>query len=223
MEREEPAEEPELEGAEEGKDEDIETPRGALVEVIHVGGGATPLEENVDLLGFTPERAHLLLQGVYGDLSHHNDGSHLDRGIADDAAWQCRWRRLAAQSASWYATSSGAVGRRFTAILAAEWRGVISRSWNSERSLVFAHVVLTKTLGVRRAQEIRASITRRMDLWERGQYVGLVGDAEATGYAREGRAAFSGKEEDDAVSQSFHETVLLGKLRQAVCRATNNI
>ena len=43
-----------------------------------------------------------------------------------------------------------------------------------------------------------------MDLWERGQDTGLVGDAKAEGAAREGRSAFSGKEEDDAVAQSFH-------------------
>ena len=54
------------------------------------------------------------------------------------------------------------------AILAAEWRGVFGRSWNSEMLLVFAHVILKKTLGVRRSKEIRARITRRMDLWERG-------------------------------------------------------
>ena len=60
-----------------------------------------------------------------------------------------------------------------------------------------------------------------MDLWERGQNVGLVGDAEAEGAAREGRAAFSGEEEDNAVARSFQETVLSGKLRQAVRRATD--
>ena len=129
-----------------------------------MGGGANPPEGNTDLAGFAPESAHLFFQGVYGDFLHHNDGSHLDGGIADAAACQRRWRRLSAQSASCYETPSGAVGCRFTAILAAEWRGVISRSWNSERPLVFAHVVLTKTLGVRLAREIRARITRRMDL-----------------------------------------------------------
>ena len=60
-----------------------------------------------------------------------------------------------------------------------------------------------------------------MDLLERGQHAGLVGDAEAEGSAREGRAAFSGKEEDEAVARSFHETVFSGKLRQAVCRAAH--
>ena len=60
-----------------------------------------------------------------------------------------------------------------------------------------------------------------MDLWERGQHAGLVGDAEAEGAAQEGRSASGGKEEDDAMDRCFHETVLSGKLRQAVSRATN--
>ena len=136
-----------------------------------------------------------MLKGVYGDFLHHNNGSHLDGGVADDAIWQRRWRQLAAQSASWYAMPSGAVGRRFTAILDAEWRGVLGRSWNFERPLVFAHIVLTKMLGVRRAQEIRARIMRQMDLWEKGLHAGLVGDAEAEVAANEGRDA-SGWEEE---------------------------
>ena len=81
-------------GVEEGKEEDRETPRGGPVEVTCMGGDATPPEENSDLPGFHPEYSHLLLQGVYGDFPYHNDKSHLDGGIADDAAWQRRWRRM---------------------------------------------------------------------------------------------------------------------------------
>ena len=151
-------------GAEEGGGGDGETPWGAPVEVTQVGGDANHPKEIADLLRFTPERAHLLLQVVYGDFLHHNDGSHLDGEITDDAAWKSHWRRLAALSASWYATPSGTVGCRFTEILAAEWRGVILRIWNSMSTVVFAHVVMTKTLGVLREREIRARITRPMDL-----------------------------------------------------------
>ena len=68
-------------------------------------------------------------------------------------------------------------------------------------------------MGVRQAREIRAMMTRRTSLWERGQHAGLVGDAEAEGADRKGRATFSGEEEDDAVARSFHETVLSGNLR----------
>ena len=99
-------------------------------------------------------------------------------------------------------------------------KGVIYRSWNSKRPLVFAHVVLTKTMGVRRSQEIRARITRNMDLWDRGLHGGLVGDAEAEGDAREGRAASGRKEEEEAVSRSYHDKVLFGKLWQDVRWAT---
>ena len=45
-------------------------------------------EEGVDLPNFPPSRAHLLLTGVYGDQLHHNDGSHLDGGVADGVVWQ---------------------------------------------------------------------------------------------------------------------------------------
>ena len=55
--------------------------------MICVGVALPPPEENADLPDFTPECAHLLLQEFYGDFSHHNDGSHLDGGIAYDALW----------------------------------------------------------------------------------------------------------------------------------------
>ena len=63
------------------------TPRGALVEIIHVGRDVPPPppEENEDLSDFTPGRAHLLLQEVYKDFLHHNHGAHLDEGVTDDS------------------------------------------------------------------------------------------------------------------------------------------
>ena len=154
-----------------------------------------PLEENADLPNFTPESVHLMLQGIYGDYPHQNEGSHLDGGVADNAIWQCCWRRLAAQSDSRYATPSGVVGRQFTAILAEEWRGVLGRIWNSKRPLIFSHVVLRKMLSVCRAKEIRERITRQMDLWDRGLHEGLVGDSEAEGSTRDDRAARGGEED----------------------------
>ena len=48
-----------------------------------------------------------------------------------------------------------------------------------------------------------------------------MGDTKAEGAAREGRAAFSGEEEDNAVARGFHETVLSGQLWPAVHRATD--
>ena len=70
-----------------GGETDGETPRGATGEVIRIGGDFPPPEENTDLPDFTPECAHLLLQEVYGDFPHHNNGLHLDGGVMDDTIW----------------------------------------------------------------------------------------------------------------------------------------
>ena len=60
-----------------------------------------------------------------------------------------------------------------------------------------------------------------MDLWDRGLHTVLVGGYEAEGAAKEGRADSGGEEEDEAVTISYHDTVLSGKLRQAVRRETD--
>ena len=64
-------------------------------------------------------------------------------------------------------------------------------------------------------------INWRMNLWERGLHVGLVGDAEEEGDARESRASSGGGEEYEAVAMSYRYKLLSGKLSQAVRRATN--
>ena len=84
------------------------------------GGASYSMEEDADLQGSTPARAHLSLWELYGELPHHNDGTRLAGGVPDDAIWKSSWRRLAAKSASWYFTPPGKVGRRFTGVLAAE-------------------------------------------------------------------------------------------------------
>ena len=59
-----------------------------------------------------------------------------------------------------------------------------------------------------------------MDLWERVIHAGLMGDAEAEGAAREGRAASDRDNQEKSKAWSYHDTVLFGKLQQAV-RRTN--
>ena len=49
-------------------------------------------------------------------------------------------------------------------------------------------------LGFSRVRDIRQHITRRIDLRERALHMGLVGDREEKGSAREGRDASVGEE-----------------------------
>ena len=114
------------------------------------------MEEGVDLQGFTPARAHLSLQEVYGEFPHHNNGTKMSGIVPDDATWKSCWRRLAVQSTIWYSKHPGKVGFRFTTVLDVELQGVLK--WNYERPLFFAHVVLTKTLGACKAREIWSRI-----------------------------------------------------------------
>ena len=60
-----------------------------------------------------------------------------------------------------------------------------------------------------------------MDLWEKDIHAGLMGHSEAEGAAREVRVSSGGEEEEEAVASRYHDTVLSGKIRQDVCRATD--
>ena len=94
--------------------------------------------------------------------------------------------------------------------------------WNSLIPLIFAHVVLTKTLGARKVREIQASINRCLDLWERGIHAGLVEYALKKGRVRVGCVKKREDNEKDCLACSFLSTLLLRKLRQAVRWATDH-
>ena len=99
---------------------------------------------------------------------------HLYGGVKYNALWWYSWLHLAAQLDRWYATTQGAVGSRFTEILVEELWGVINRIWNSEITLVFACVILTKTLNFLQSRKIRSCISRCVGLWDKGFHAGLV-------------------------------------------------
>ena len=201
---------------------DRETPRGAPIEVTRVGEGVPPSQRKTRTSRDSTQNVRTCCCRESMETSHITTKGRtwtgeLQTTLHDSIAGASSLRNQQAGTPcplEWW----GAASRQ-------SWRwsgpGFSTGVGTLRDPLVFAHVVLTKTLGVRRAQEIRARITRRMDLWERGQHVGLVGDAEAEGAAREGRSDFSGEEEDNAVARSFNKTVLWGKLRQAVRWATN--
>ena len=54
-------------------DGEVDTQRGAPIEIVCVGGDVSPPEENVELPDFIPGRAHLMLQGVYVEFLYHNN------------------------------------------------------------------------------------------------------------------------------------------------------
>jgi hypothetical protein len=174
-------------------------------------------DPGADLPGYETSRADRLLDTVYGDHPHANDGCHLDGSIPSDRSWQRRWKRIAQISPTHYDVPKGKVGRRFVATLAREFRGARERSWNSERPLIFATVILQTKIGVRRAKDIRARLTTRMDLWDQGFHAALVDDteAEATGRPAPARAP-----DGETQARNYNARVLSGRLRAAVRNLT---
>ena len=180
--------------------------------------GLLPPDVGADLPGYVLTEADRLLDKVYGDHVHANPGTHLSGNFIEDANWQKRWKRIAQISPARYLVPQGRVGRGFLRRLTMEFRGVRQRTWNSERPLVFAAVILQEAHGIKRTKDIRAKMEARMGLWDRGEYRALVEDLEAETRLRGGNREGTDEERD---FRAFNARVLSGRLRSA-CRALTN-
>ena len=171
-------------------------------------------DDGADLPTYTRTESDTLLDSVYGDHAHSNDGRHLDGGVEDDEQWQQRWIRVAQHTPNRYTVPRGKVGRRFLIILTEELRGVRDRKWNAERPLTFLATVLERGDDVSRARDIRSRLTQRMNLWETGHHVPLIDDTEGI---MEGKGPSITREKDpDREARAFNAKVLSGRLRSAV-------
>jgi hypothetical protein len=136
--------------------------------------------ENGDLPDYIQTDADQMMDAVYGDHIHQNDGMHLMGGISDNAIWQDYWRRLVVFPSKAYDVPFGAAGKRFVRMVAKLLDGVRTRKWNAETFIVFQMVVLQRTRDVRCSRGIRRWIAWRMDAWEEGNFAMLVQDTERT-------------------------------------------
>jgi len=172
-----------------------------------------------DLPAYEITAADLLLDSVFGDHVHANDGTQLSGDVPEDPLWQRRWRKLVAYSPQRYEVPKGRIGQRFLSMLAAEFDGIIARKWNSERPLVFVAVVLQTQAGVSRAQDIRARIESRLNIWEEGRIVALLNDTIVQ--LRSQPSAGGARRDQESEARSFNAKVLSGRLCSAVRTLTH--
>ena len=192
-------------GEENGDDDEVETDNVDRF----------PMEEGADLDGYTTTPADDLLISIYGDHAHDNNGDHLDGGIGvgEDAKWIRFWRRIVQIKPIWYKVPQGRIGKLFIRNIAAIFRGIRNREWNSERLIVYPAVILYKAAGITASKDIRAKIESRMKLWNEGRFNALLEDVEVEARLRRGPRREKTTEE---VDRDFNARVLSGHLRSPV-------
>ena len=88
------------------------------------------------------------------------------------------------------------------------------RRWSAERFIVFQAVILQWTMEVRRAQDIRQKLERRIDEWKEGHYCILVKNKTCTSRAMISKVARGMCEE--AIAKTLAYLVLKGVIRTTV-------
>jgi hypothetical protein len=170
--------------------------------------------DDADLPGYERSEVDLVLDMVFGDHVHQNNGSHLDGGIIDDSMWQNYHRRLIVYQGKQYDAPKGSVGNRFIMKLSEIIAGIKSRKFNSEVLMVYIMVILQRTKDVKGSGDIRRRLTRRMNDWEEGKFLMLVQETE-----RDMKAHLTANRKGTTSEQrakQFHSQMLRGNVRGAV-------
>ena len=79
-----------------------------------------------------------------------------------------------ALSSQRYDVPSGRVGHLFVQAVVDELKGVVQRSWNSERFVVFQAVILQRSPDVKKARDIRRRIEIHLRHWREKKFTMLV-------------------------------------------------
>jgi hypothetical protein len=177
-------------------------------------------EEGADLAGYTSTPADRLLDSVYGDHAHANAGTRLDGGVQGDRDWQLLWKRMVQISPDrYFVPTKGPVGKRFLTIFAHELQEVrLNRTANSEKPMIFAATILQSVPTVTQAKDIKARLTTRMNMWQKGEYKALVDDTENAALSAIGSTR---RTCDESRGRAYNKRVLTGRLRSAVRNLTN--
>jgi len=115
---------------------------------------------------------------IFGDHVHLNDGTHLHDHIEDDPLWQQHYNRLTSYHCTQYNVPSGSLGERFVETAATLLDGVMKRTHNSEKFLVFLMTTLQRVPHITRSRNVKTHLTQQLDAWDNQQCSMLVNETE---------------------------------------------
>ena len=135
--------------------------------------------------------------------------------------WGLRWRTMVGLQNRLYIIPGGAVGRRYVGVLSDEVKHTAIGNYPSDRLVVFSAVMLQRDKMIRKVRDIRKLLVRRLDMWERDEFDGLV--QEATRCNRSMKMKRKSDNSEDHVVKVFTRLMLQGKVRPAVRWLTDKV
>jgi hypothetical protein len=175
-------------------------------------------DEGADLPTYVLTEADKLLDSVFVDHIHHNDGSQLDGNIDDDRIFQKYWPQVAGISPVLYSVPQCRIGKIFLSCVTALLRTARNRHCNSEKVVVFISVILQKKPGVSQALDIKRRLANRLKHWEKGSYRDLVNDVIGNS---QGRTRSQTPPTKENFARAYNAKMFSGRIRQAVHSVTN--
>ena len=134
-------------------------------------------------------------------------------GRPRDDLWGQVWERITKLRGKLYSLPGGAIAKEFISCYDEEVNAFAEGSKTSESMICFPTLMLQKDKHVKKTNEIRQLLKRRLKLWKAGLFLELVREAEQ---CDRNLPKSSGEMTSEKESKIFSDLILQGRLREAV-------
>ena len=143
-------------------------------------------------------------------------GSSLIQSQGSDSSnvWHRRWLSVVHLSGKLYDIPGGSVGRKYVDSLTQEVSHLSSGNYPSDRVIVFSSVILQRDRMVRKGQDVRRVLARRLSMWSNADYDLLVQEAIRCDKSLKYKHKFD--DDESHLVSVFTKLMLQGKVRAAV-------
>ena len=115
----------------------------------------------------------LMVQAFGAKFEHNNSSINVD----EVCVWNECWKKIVQLQGKQYDLPGGAIGRKYVELLSKEVTQLACGNYPADRFIVFCAVVLQRDRMIRKGNDIRRVLERRMAMWCRGEYDQLIQEA----------------------------------------------
>jgi hypothetical protein len=133
--------------------------------------------------------------------------------ISESCPWYTRWKIITQHRACHYSLPGGPVGRKYVDALRDEVLHLASGNYPSERLIIFSSLMLQRDRSVKKGNDIRRLLERRLSLWSDAKFEILIQEAIRCNRTLK----LNNKSYDGAhVDKIFSKLMFQGKIKAAV-------